>query len=226
MSPGCGGLIAEKCDTYRFIYNDNAYSKLINRKDKSVSMIFGDAGSATIVGKRPGSSSYFNFKTDGSGYDKIIIPSGGCRNPVKTESFQLTEHENGNLRCQLDMKMDGMSVFNFAITAVPKIVAEALADCSLNADELDLFASHQANHLIVNQLAKKCGFKPYQSPFLAAKFGNTGPASIPLLLTEGFSSDSSALKKVMMCGFGVGLNWGVGITDLSKTKIHQTSFLD
>ena len=69
-------------------------------------------------------------------------------------------------------------------------------------------------------------FSANQSPFLAANHGNTGPASIPLLLTSGFSEQSSKLKRVMMCGFGVGLNWGVSIADLSNTKIYATTYLN
>ncbi len=218
-------LIASKSCRKVLLLCGETNSKLINEKDKSVSMIFGDAGSATVLGFRSHTDSFFSFRTDGSGYENIIIQDGGCRNGFDTDSLNLVEYENGNLRHSLNMKMDGMSVFNFAITAVPTLVRESLSDCSLSPETVDLFAVHQANQLIVNQLAKKCGFSNDQSPFLASNFGNTGPASIPLLLTEGFSGHSSGLKKVVMCGFGVGLNWGVCVTDLSLAKIYPTTYL-
>jgi 3-oxoacyl-[acyl-carrier-protein] synthase-3 len=132
-------------------------SKLINEKDKSVSMIFGDAGSATVLGFRSHTDSFFSFRTDGSGYENIIIRDGGCRNGFSMDSLTMVEYENDNFRHSLNMKMDGMSVFNFAITAVPTLVRESLSDCSLSPESVDLFAVHQANQLIVNQLAKKCG---------------------------------------------------------------------
>ena len=200
-------------------------SKLINEKDKSVSMIFGDAGSATVLGYKSNLNSFFNFHTDGSGYEDIIIQDGGARNGFSVNSLILSEFENGNLRHSLNMKMDGMSVFNFASTSVPLLVRESLLSCSLSAESVDLCAVHQANQLIVKQIAKKCGFGDDQSPFLAGNTGNTGPASIPLLLSEGFANQSSDLKRVVMCGFGVGLNWGVSITDLSNTKIYPTSIM-
>jgi 3-oxoacyl-[acyl-carrier-protein] synthase III len=199
-------------------------SKLINKADKSVAMIFGDAGSATVLGRCSDVNSYFAFKTDGTGYDKIIVSEGGARHPFDADSLFASEYENGNFRRPLDMKMDGMSVFNFAITSVPKLVSDTLSKLSLSAESIDLFASHQANKLIVNQLSKKCGFSPQKAPFLASKFGNTGPVSIPLLLTEGFANNTSELSKVMMCGFGVGLNWGVCVTDLSKSTVQSTIF--
>jgi 3-oxoacyl-[acyl-carrier-protein] synthase III len=217
-------LIASKSCRKVLLLCGETNSKLINEKDKSVSMIFGDAGSATVLGLRSNSDSFFSFRTDGTGHQNIIIQDGGCRNGFNVNSLNLVEYENGNLRHSLNMKMDGMSVFNFAITAVPSLVRESLLDCSLSPDGVDLFAVHQANQLIVNQIAKKCGFSNKQTPFLASNFGNTGPASIPLLLSEGFSEQSSKLKKVVLCGFGVGLNWGVCVADLSNTKIHPTSY--
>jgi len=201
-------------------------SKLINEQDKSVSMVFGDGGSATIIGQRHQSKSYFSFKTDGTGFDKIIVPEGGCKVPFNETSLLTREFENGNFRRAIDMKMDGMDVFNFAITEVPKLVAETLSNLSLSPKSIDLFASHQANKLIVNQVAKKCGFDPEQAPFLATKIGNTGPVSIPLLLTEGYANNSTNLNTVLMCGFGVGLNWGTCVTDFSKTSLLPTLFVD
>lgn len=201
-------------------------SKLINKKDRSVAMVFGDAGSATIIGRSLHKNSFFSFRTDGSGYENIIIRDGGSRNGFSADSLKLEEYENGNMRNALNMKMDGMSVFNFAINKVPILVRESLLDCSLSVLDIDLFAAHQANKLIVNQLSKKCGFRNEQSPFMAPNFGNTGPASIPLLLTEGFSEKASKLKKVLMCGFGVGLNWGVCVTDLSSAKLYSTNYMN
>ena len=197
-------------------------SKIINKKDRSVSMVFGDAGSAIVLGHRPNLMSFFNFHTDGSGYEDIIIQDGGARNGFNSTSLTVNEFENGNLRHAMNLKMDGMSVFNFAINSVPPLVRDSLVRCQLAPTDIDLFAAHQANRLIVKQMAKKCGFRDDQSPFLAGKTGNTGPASIPLLLSEGFANCSSELNKVVMCGFGVGLNWGVCITDLSDTIIYDT----
>lgn len=236
VSSGCTGYLHGLFLASTFLSSNAAHkvlllcgetnSKLINKADKSVSMIFGDGGSATILGRRSGQDSFFSFRTDGKGYDKIIIPEGGYRTPFNVDSLTKSEYENGNFRRPIDMKMDGMSVFNFAITSVPKLVAESLSKLALDASSIDLFASHQANNLIVNQLSKKCGFSSHQAPFLASKIGNTGPVSIPLLLTDGFYNRTSNLNKVMMCGFGVGLNWGVCVTDLSKSVVHPTIIMD
>ncbi len=195
-------------------------SKLINAKDKSVSMIFGDGASATVISNTNASVMYLNIKSSGIGFDKIIVPHGGSRHPMTSTSLEIKEYENNNMRRLMDLKMDGMSVFNFAITDVPRLVSEALQDCSLDPKDINLFAAHQANRFIVRQLAKKCSIDSDRSPFMAENYGNTGPASIPLLITDYVCDrKSESLEKVLMCGFGVGLSWGVCLADLSNTEI-------
>jgi 3-oxoacyl-[acyl-carrier-protein] synthase III len=200
-------------------------SKLINPADRTVSMIFGDGGSAAVLGKKSKHDSYFDFRTDGNGFESIIVPDGGSRSPFSSKSLVIRQVDNGNSRRPLDMKMDGLSVFNFALSSVPALVQETLSSLSLSPSSIDLFACHQANSLVVTQLRRKCGFTEGQAPFLASEFGNTGPASIPLLLTEGFSNSALKLDRVLMCGFGVGLNWGVHVANLSETMIYPTNFL-
>jgi 3-oxoacyl-[acyl-carrier-protein] synthase-3 len=195
-------------------------SKMINEHDYSVKMIFGDAGTATLLGRSQNHSQYFNVKTDGSGFDKIIIPEGGYRQPFSSQSLIGREDANGNVRCGLDTYMDGMSVFNFAINQVPLSVKEAFTDLNLSEENVDLIVLHQASQMITNQIARGIKFPKHKVPFGAGEVGNTGPASIPLLLSMEFSNcNPENLTNVMLCGFGVGLNWGVTFCNLSNCKI-------
>jgi 3-oxoacyl-[acyl-carrier-protein] synthase-3 len=197
-------------------------SKILNKRDRPSRMIFGDAGTATLIAQSEKFSSYFNIKADGSGFDSIIIPGGGYRKPMNSESLNVTERGNGNFRCDLDIYMDGMSVVNFAITEIPQIIKQSLNDLNITADDIDLFALHQANGFILKQISKIAKIDPQKIPFLSGNVGNTGPASIPLLLSTGFFNQTKILKSVLMCGFGVGLNWGTCVCNLSDTKIYET----
>lgn len=51
--------------------------------------------------------------------------------PVNDTSLESKVYENGNYRRPINMKMDGMTVFNFAIIAVSNLIPESLFDCSL-----------------------------------------------------------------------------------------------
>ena len=62
--------------------------------------LFGAACTVTALEYKEGASGLrFHFGTDGSGYDAIITPDGGARNPIKPEStFKLEEllwHHHG-----------------------------------------------------------------------------------------------------------------------------------
>ncbi len=186
-------------------------SKLVNKKDRTTSVIFGDAGSATIIEKCDTGSIYFDLNNDGEKFENLIIRNGGFRNPKKnSENFDLDF-----------IQMKGLEVFDFAIREIPKLVKLILNDNNLTMSDIDFIAAHQANQLITKTIGKKLGVDESKIPFLCKDFGNTGPASIPLMLSLFDSIDECGMEKVMMCGFGTGLSWGAALCDLSKTKIHK-----
>lgn len=196
-------------------------SKTINKMDRSLTMVFGDAGTASIVEFSKEESIYFNIKTDGSGYDRLIIPAGGYRNPSTLATQEVTERENKNFRSDEDLYMDGMTVFNFAITEVPTIIKESLADNCLEVGDVSLYALHQANELMLKYINKKLKADKSKVPFCASEIGNTGPASIPLMLSTNYAETTEDLSKSLLCGFGVGLTWGTAILNLNDTKIFK-----
>jgi len=47
-------------------------------------------------------------------------------------------------------------------------------------------------------------------PISMNRFGNTSVTSIPLTLADKYGNDNeNAVNNILMCGFGVGLAWGV-----------------
>ena len=117
--------------------------------------------------------------------------------------------------------MDGMAIFNFAIKRVPPLIEEILDFVNWEKDEVDLYGMHQANKFMIDYLRKKCRVSLEKMPVVVDGIGNTGPGTIPILLTE-LNSKSKSLNKVVLCGFGIGLSWGAVSCNLSKTKILNT----
>lgn len=197
-------------------------TRIINSKNRSERMVFGDAATATLLRKGNAELS-FNIKTDGSGYDKLIVPAGGSRLPISEETnLEYTDLE-GNVRTKNDLFMDGMSIFSFVISKVPKLIKESLPGDKIN--DVDLFAFHQANHLIVSYLQKKLKLDIGKVPINVRDYGNTGPATIPLLLSDTYGSQQGecckSLNKCCLSGFGIGLSWGCVICDLSSTMFFK-----
>ena len=225
---GCSGYVhgilqaalllnSTSCQNIMVLAGDTT-SKMINPKDKSVRMLFGDAGSATLV-KRSDQTGYFEIMSDGSGADKLIVPAGGYRKPANPETIITREAEDGNMRSENDMFMDGMAIFEFMIKCVPHLVESMLATLNWGKDELDLLALHQPNIFVLNYLRKRLKLDPEKVPTVIEGFGNTGPSSLPLIFSEKGESlfEKSRLNKVIMAGFGVGLSWAGFSCDLSRT---------
>jgi 3-oxoacyl-[acyl-carrier-protein] synthase-3 len=213
-------LINSKACKKVLLLSGDTTTKVINNKDRSLKMVFGDGGSATLVEEGTDLLSFIIY-SDGSQYKDLIIPDGGSRNPYNAQSNKLKYDEEGNGRSPMNLYMDGMSIFNFAIKRVPPLIDEILSYSGWNKEDVDLFALHQANKFMIDYLRKKCKIAFDKMPVVVDGIGNTGPATIPILLTESiFESDK--LNKVVLCGFGVGLSWGALTCNLSKTKIIKT----
>lgn len=191
-------------------------TKMINSKDRSVKMVFGDAGTATLIEKGR-TTIGLNMKVDGTHYNQLIIPAGGYRYPSSNLTSEVVEVENNNYRSQEDLFMDGMGILKFAITEVPPLISESLQMAHWKYFDVDTCAIHQANEFMVNYLRKILKLDKNQVPIHVERFGNTGPASIPLLLCSLGEElrEQNKLERVLMCGFGVGLSLGAAYANLT-----------
>lgn len=190
------------------IITGETVSKMANPEDKSVSMLFGDAGSAILLEKTPGESIKGTLHTDGAGYKAIIAPAGGFRNPdADITDF---EFEGGIKRNLYNIWMDGTSVFSFTISDVPKSIKVYLEKENKTVEDYDYFIMHQANQFIHKQLAKKLKIPIEKMPLSLDRYGNTSAAAIPLTICDAFGKDSSHRNlHLLSSGFGVGLSWGI-----------------
>lgn len=196
-------------------------SKMINPKDKSLRLVFGDCGTATLVSKGQYSIG-FDIMSDGSGSDRLIVPAGGFRMPISEETSVLEWDGDKNGRTKNDLFMDGMAIFNFANMKVSKNVDRLLESMLWNKEDVGLFCLHQANKFMVDYVRKRLKAPEEKVPVNVKDYGNTGPATIPLLLSDLCSSKHPYdLRKVIMSGFGVGLSWGSVATDLSQTHFYS-----
>ena len=201
-------------------------TQLINKKDRSVSMVFGDGGTATIIEAKEGEI-HISVKSDGSGRDKLIVPAGGFRMPYSPATASNIEVEPGVFRSNNDLFMDGMAIMNFAISEVPTLITETLKTMGWKLEEVGCFALHQANSFMLNYLRKKMKLPLEKVPISVDGYGNTGPASIPIMLCDKSVelASSKQLDKVVLCGFGVGLSWGTACTNLNSTKFYKPIYL-
>lgn len=163
----------------------------------------------------------FHIQSDGRGADKIIIPAGGGRIPRSAATAELVWDEDGNGRTREDMFMDGMAIFSFAITKVHKNINALIKEMKWDKDEVGLFALHQANKFMVDYIGRKLHVDASKVPVNSACYGNSGPASIPLLLSDVCMRNHYDKEKCILSGFGVGLSWGSVACSLANTNFYE-----
>ncbi|WP_207924543.1 3-oxoacyl-ACP synthase III family protein [Pedobacter changchengzhani] len=193
-------------------------NKLISKTDKSTHPLFGDAASATAFENTDSNETIlFDLGTDGSGFESIIIRDGGSRNKATEASLQYNEYKPGVLRNNCQLSLNGMDVFSFGISQAPKTVNNLIDSFQINKDEIDYFVFHQANMMINKKITKKLKIPIEKVPYSLKEFGNTSSATIPLTIVKELKHQIEVEnKKLLLCGFGVGLSWGTVILTLQK----------
>lgn len=178
--------------------------------DKSTYPLFGDAGAVTALEMDANASPMkFGLGSDGSGHEAIIIRDGGIRNLITSTSMDIEKISEGIQRSRLNLALNGVDVFNFSITEVPKAINEFFSYTQTTANDYDHFVMHQANLLMNETIRKKLGIPTEKTPYTLSKFGNTSSASIPLTLVSELRATLATQKRsLLMSGFGVGLSWG------------------
>jgi 3-oxoacyl-[acyl-carrier-protein] synthase-3 len=161
------------------------YSKIVDRGDKSTSLLFGDAATATWLGHSPSwRFGSVTFGTDGSGAEFL-------------------KREQGILR------MNGRQVFNFALKNVKPAIQSLLSKEGLSSEDIDSYCLHQGSAAIVDQIARQ--FPNVSERFVndLTNTGNTVSSSIPLIMRRHVLK--SAAARILLAGFGVGLSWGAAV---------------
>lgn len=172
------------------------------KNSHSGSLLFGDAGTATLLEKAESKELCFSLNADGNQYKAIFAPYGFWRNPDAPANV-------GN-----SSQMDEIGVFNFATGKVPDQINEYMNKSGTTPENYDCLSLHQANAMILKRIGKKTGFPMEKVPITMKKYGNTSSSSIPLTLVDLYGEGQSPrVINSLCCGFGVGLSWGtVGIS--------------
>lgn len=191
-------------------------SKTIRRPFvKSEVMVFGDAGSASLVSRGSGKIG-FHIATNGYDYKTVLCTTSGYRHWP----------DNCMPTYRPGTGMDGDDVFSFIVKVGPRTIKTVLELMGWDKDDVDFYGLHQATRITVDFMRKKLKLAhPERAPFDIENYGNTGPTTVPMVLTDwpyrAEGIDTSTWHKVILAAYGVGLSWGSIACDLSKTKIYR-----
>lgn len=206
------GLIQGKMAKNVLLLTADTYTKYIHPMDKSVRTIFGDGAAATLIDAAMADDiGSFVFGTDGRGADKLIVRTGGAREPISrcgTEISELTD-ASGNVRTRDNIFMNGPEIFNFTLDVVPRTMDEVCDKNGIDRDAVDFYVFHQANKFMLDTI-RKVNAIPRDKYYVDLEdTGNTVSSSIPIALSR--ARERGIIKpgmRVLIMGFGVGLSWG------------------
>ena len=194
-------FIENKMYKYVLVIGAEILTRVVNWKDRSSCVLFGDGAGAAVIGPVPEGYGILRGATgaDGTGGHFLTIPASGVEMPP-TDALR----ENGMAYA----KMDGKEVYKFAVKAMPHAAELALKRSGLTKEDIDVLVPHQANIRIIQSAAKRLHV-PMEKVFVnIEKYANTSGASIPLALDEAIKAGMIHRGDIVcLDGFGAGLTW-------------------
>ena len=167
-------FIRTKSATRALVIGAETFSRIIDWKDRSTCVLFGDGAGAMVIeaSDKPGIHST-HLHADGQYKDLLSVPVGVSTNYNKVlDGTAFTQ-------------MQGGEVFKIAVKCMEKVAVEALETNGIEVDSIDWMVPHQANIRIITATAKRLGMPMEKVVVTVNQHGNTSAASIPLAFDAG-----------------------------------------
>jgi 3-oxoacyl-[acyl-carrier-protein] synthase-3 len=183
------------------IVGGETLSRFVNWKDRNTCVLFGDGAGAIVleVAEEPCGVLGTVLGSRGDLEHSLAIEAGGAARPTTVESLAAGEHF---------ITMRGNEVFKMAVRAMTQAATEALAKADLTIDDVRMVVPHQANLRIIKATQEALGL-PWDRFFINVdRYGNTAAASVPIALSELFSSGTlEPGDNLLLVAFGGGFTW-------------------
>lgn len=165
------GYFARKTVKKVLVIAAEMMTKLVDWKDRSTCVLFGDGAGAVVLGE---GDNLLSIKLTASGNTSILsLPNVNGNSPFcdcpKEDSF---------------LKMNGPEVYKFAVAAMIRDLEDVIAQAGLTKEDITYVLPHQANLRIINTVKKKFGVDPEKFLINIERHGNISSACIPTLLDE------------------------------------------
>lgn len=184
FNQGCTGFVDALMISYEIIKNDNKAKILLVTSDTYSKFISKNNKALKCLFSDGSAATLIKYKKNGLKLKKKFF-----KNILNTEN-DLNFKEN-------EISMNGPAVVSFAIKdVIPEII-----NLSKN---INCIFSHQAGKIVMNEIKKKIDPKVF-FPVNFSNYGNLVSTSIPVLIKQNMKRFKTE-KKILICGFGVGLS--------------------
>ena len=191
-------LIVAGQATRVLVIGAETFSRLMDWKDRSTCVLFGDGAGAVVLAAGVG---------DGTNVDRGILAtdlhSDGRFKDLLYVDGGVSTGTTGHLR------MHGKEVFRHAVEKLAQTAHISLGKLGLTGDDVNWIVPHQANLRIIAATAQRMHVPMDRVVVTVQDHGNTSAASIPLALSVG--RDRGQVKPgdlIVTEAIGGGLAWG------------------
>lgn len=217
MEAACSGYLYAIEIAHRFVASGTVntalvvaaekMSSIVDWKDRSTCVLFGDGAGAAVLRSRPGERGILSsvLGADGSLSHLLSMPGGGSRHPPTLQTISDGLHT---------LKMAGREVFKHAVNTMSSAATEALRRAGLTVADVACMIPHQANQRIISAIAEKLGVPDANCFVNIDKCGNMSAASLAVGLDQAVRTGRIRKKDiVLMVVFGGGFTWGATVIE-------------
>ena len=180
------------------VVGSEVYSRILDWKDRSTCVLFGDAAGAFIL----------------EGQEKDVINTGIIESVIRSDGqYRSKLYCDGGPSMKISsecfINMDGKEVYKHAVEKQTVIVDDLLDSLGINIDAIDWFVPHQANLRILQTTAKKLKLKEEKIIVTVDRHANTSSASIPVAMATAIKEHKIKRGDMLLLeAFGAGFTWG------------------
>lgn len=177
------------------LLNADTLSKYVNEEDAATTMMFGDAGTATIV-ERTEENDFI------------------CLHNVNSEQYKDIIIEEHNKK----MIMDGAQVFSYTLGKV----VEQLNSLLQEQKNCDFYLIHQTQKYAIDTISSLCGLPQEKVLTSFEEYGNTSGVSIPLTICKNKACfEEGKNYQTLISGYGTGLSCASAIVTMKHPEILE-----
>ena len=198
-------LVRAGSANYVLLIGVEKLSDFTDPTDRGTAFIFADGAGAVIIGP-----------SDTPGIGPMIWGSDAtAREAIMMEPSWVDLRDPDSIGWP-DIKMQGQTVFRWAVYQMAPVALEALAAAGISADQLDAFIPHQANERIIDAMAKAMNLPERVAIARDIRTsGNTSAASIPLAMDALYQEGAiKSGETALLIGFGAGLVYAAQVVQL------------
>ena len=177
----------------------NILSRRVNQHDPGTVALFGDgAGAVVLIPDNQPHILAVHLGADGSGYNSILIPAGGTREPITSDGILAGR--------QFITMAKGASVFRNAIQKMADAGIQAMQEANVRAQEINWWIPHQANLRLIRETGALLGIPMENTVTVIDRYANSSAATIPIALAAAVAAGTIRRGELLLLtAVGAGL---------------------